>query len=377
MKQYTAYRQINFGGRWSLEDFGLFIGQETDTDTRIERARPRIIRESIPFMDGSYDYSRISGKLIYDDRTLRYTFIISGHSRTEIEDKVRQLDNWLGETEDTDLYDTDFPHWMFTNVAYLGIGELTFYSANECKARVTAEFTAAPYMRNRSGQLIDCLDFTPDTAATRYLFSIFRPSQAAPVLYYLSRMVGYGSGGMPSGYVSYDEVSHSGSVTAATPRVTFPVSNSNPMYHIMPKRMSGTAVSVSDCSGGSVVKETDTYIYFTQNSGAALSIGISGFDAQSLVDESVRAQVTTQIRYAGWLYPDDRQSFQANTIPGTGNMRIVSEADAVLTIDPPQGEAARPEDISDFSLSLYDLLTLTGAKDQLCKLQYNTVRLRR
>lgn len=377
MIRYSSFRQIKFGGKWSLEDFGVLIGQESDTNTRIEYAKPRVLRETVPFRDGSYDYSRMSGKLVYDDRTLRYTFIISGHTRTDVEEKVRQLDNWLGDSCDTELYDTDFQLWKFTGVSYLGMGDLTYYSSNENRAQVTAEFIAAPYMRSLSGKLIDCLDFTPDAAATRYLFSIFRPSQATPVYYFLSRMAGYGSGGIPSGYVSYDEVSHSGSVIAATPRVTFPVSNSNPMYHIMPKQMSGTAVSVSDCSGGSVVKETDTYIYFMQNRGEALSIGIGGYDARSLADESVRSQVTTQIRYAGWLYPDERQYFRADSIPGTGNMRIISEADVILTIDPPSGSTSQPADISDFRLSLYDLLTLTGAKDQLCKLQYNTVRLRR
>lgn len=363
-------RQICIGGKWSGDDLGVEI-----TAGGFGDPPPRNIRETVAGMDGSYDFSKIDGQLHYDDRKGSYTFCIRGRDAREAGDIKAALLVWFGSGDQ--LYDENVDGYIYTDVSCTGTDEPRIVGDERRTILLTAHFTAAPYMRSRNGQLIDCLDLTPNAAATRYLFSIFRPSQAAPVLYYLSRMVGYGSGGMPSGYVSYDETSHSGSVIAATPRVTFPVSSSNPMYHIMPKQMSGTTVSVSDCSGGSVVKETDTYIYFTQNSGAALSIGISGFDAQSLADESVRAQVTTQIRYAGWLYPDDRQSFQANTIPGTGNMRIVSEADVALTIDPPSGETAHPEDISDFSLSPYDLLTLTGAKDQLCKLQYNTVRLRR
>ncbi|MCR5143441.1 MAG: hypothetical protein K6C68_13130 [Ruminococcus sp.] len=144
MIRYNSCRQIKFGGKWSLEDFGVLIGQGTDTNTAVELAKPRILREVVPFMDGSYDYSRMRGKLIYDDRTLRYTFIISGHTRADVEEKARQLDNWLGDSNDTELYDTDFQLWKFTGVSYLGMGDLTYYSSNENRAQITAEFTAAP-----------------------------------------------------------------------------------------------------------------------------------------------------------------------------------------------------------------------------------------
>ena len=358
MIRYYSYRQIKFGGKWSLEDFGVLIGQGTDTNTAVELAKPRILRETVPFMDGSYDYSRMSGKLVYDDRTLRYTFIISGHTRADVEEKARQLDNWLGEVTDTELYDTDYSHWKFTGVAYMGMGDLTFYSSNENKAQITAEFTAAPYMRSLSGKLIDCVNFTPNSDTTAYLFAEHTSS------YVLTRLKSFGSSGFSSLTVTFETPAPQSGIHYAVAEM--PTANA-PKWYLMPKKMSGMTVTMEDPQGCVAIKEDVSYYYLYQEADTTVSVQIWGLDYDSYTE----VQLESIIKHSSWMVSDDVQSFAKNSVPSTSSMRIISEGEPSLTIN---GVAAN---IAGFPLVVGDELIVSGVKSEPSKLQYCTAKERR
>lgn len=358
MIRYYSYRQIKFGGKWSLEDFGVLIGQGTDTNTAVELAKPRILREAVPFMDGSYDYSRMSGKLIYDDRALRYTFIISGRTRSDVEEKARQLDNWLGSVTDTELYDTDYSHWKFTGVAYMGMGDLTFYSSNENKAQITAEFTAAPYMRSISGRMINCIDFTPDADPTTYLFAAHMSE------YKLVRLKGLGTSGYTDLSISFATVSPQSGIKYAL--VSIP-SSSAPKWYLLPKKISNMDITVEEPTGCVILKEDADYYYLYQATTTAVSVQLWGLD----YDTYTESRLAEIIRHADWRLTDDVEGFPQSSVPSTRNMRIISEGTPTLTIN---GNTA---DTASFPLSVGDLLTVGSAQGEPCKLQYCTIRERR
>lgn len=358
MIRYYSYRQIKFGGKWSLEDFGLLIGQGTDTNTAVELAKPRILRETVPFMDGSYDYSRMSGKLIYDDRVLRYTFIISGRTRSDVEEKARQLDNWLGSVTDTELYDTDYSHWKFTGVAYMGMGDLTFYSSNENKAQITAEFTAAPYMRSISGKLIDCMDFTPDADPTAYLFAAHMSD------FKMVRLKGLGTSGYTDLSISFETVSPQSGIHYAVAEIS---QSGAPKWYLLPKSMGGMDITMREPTGCVCIKEDADYYYLYQATTSAVSVQLWGLD----YDTYTESQLAEIIRHADWRLTDDVEGFPQNSVPSTRDMRIISEGSPVLAIN---GSTA---DTAGFPLSVGDLLTVGGAQGEPCKLQYCTIRERR
>ncbi len=359
----VSYRQITFGAYSSFDDFGAYIGSEVDTDTKIERAKPRTLRETIPFMSGSYNFSRLGGKIVYDDRVIRYTFIVSGTSRSEVESKITELDNWLGDVADTELFDTDFPGWKFINVSYNGMNAPQFYSNNETKAKVTAEFIAAPFMQSAAGIVVNCLNVIPNSATTMYLFT----SWAAPVYqsqlrYYLSRLSGPGSSGMSEMTVSYTTTS---GVKLAV--VTITAASNAPEYLLMPKVMGTVAVTPTQVSGLALVNETDDYYYYYRTPGVEAVIRISGFN-YSTYSES---QVTEIIKHASWKYPDDKQSFPASEVPDTSHMRIISEGEPAIKIN------GADADISNFQLTEYDILQISNVSSIACGLQYSTIEERR
>lgn len=358
MIRYTSYRQIKFGGKWSLEDFGVLIGQGTDTNTAVEPAKPRILRETVPFMDGSYDYSRMSGKLVYDDRTLRYTFIISGHTRSDVVEKARQLDNWLGEVTDTELYDTDYSRWKFTGVAYMGMGDLTFYSSNENKAQITVEFTAAPYMRSISGRLTDCMDFTPNADPTTYLFAAHMSD------FKIVRLKGLGTSGYTDLSISFATVSPQSGIHYAVAEIP---QSSAPKWYLLPKSMGGMDITMEEPEGCVCIREDADYYYLYQPTTTAVSVQIWGLD----YDTYTEVQLESMIRHADWLLTDDVEGFPQSSVPSTRDMRIISEGSPTLTIN---GNTA---DTAGFPLSVGDLLTVGSAQNEPCKLQYCTIRERR
>ena len=355
--QYTTHRQIKFNGRFSMLDFGVYIGSEIDTDTRREKARPRIAREKIPFMNGSYDFSRLTGDLIYDDQKLYYTFIISEKTKELVAQKADKLDEWLSGDSD-ELYDSEYPGWKFVGVSYEGMSEIQYYSYNETQGKVTVEFTAAPYMRSRSGQIIDCLTFTPNADPTTYLFAAYMSE------YDLVRLKGLGSSGYTDLSISFETVSPQSGIHYAVAEI--PQSGA-PKWYLLPKSMGGMDITMREPASCVCIKEDADYYYLYQATTTAVSVQLWGFD----YDTYTEAQLEAIIKHADWRLTDDVQSFPQSSVPSTRDMRVISEGTPTLSVN---GNTA---DTAGFPLSVGDLLTVGSAQDELCKLQYCTVKERR
>lgn len=373
-------RQIRFNGRYSMLDFGVYIGSEVDTDTRREKAKPRIIRETIPFMNGSYDFSKLSGKTIYDDRKLYYTLIISETTKELVAEKADKIDEWLSSDAD-ELYDSEYPGWKFVGVIYEGMSEIQYYSYNETKGKVTVEFTASPYLRSRSGQETNCCDITPDASPAYYLFNEY--TSGGVEYYYLSRMKRASSSAPLSGStITYDETILPGPRAGAYPHITIAAATAPAYYMMPPKSTNDTSIGVdeSTLTGGSIVSGgIEGYTYLKQNAGEALSFRIYGYDPTTLGDSTSRSNCTMQIKSAAWYYPANSGTvrFRKDLIPNTDRMQILSEGDPVVRINPPRTGTIDPIDINNFALNLYDFIGIENAENELCKLRYNSVTYRR
>src|SRR5699024_10490530 len=66
----------------------------------------KVITESVPFMQGEYDFSNVLGFRVYENRPITYVFEIIGnkyHNRKSIQ---TSLENWLMRSGFAPLYDT-------------------------------------------------------------------------------------------------------------------------------------------------------------------------------------------------------------------------------------------------------------------------------
>ena len=350
----VSFRQITFGSYSSFDDFGAYIGSEAETDTKIERAKPRTLRETIPFMNGSYNFSMLGGKIIYDDRAIRYTFMVSGTSRPEVESKITELDNWLGDVTDTDLFDTDFPGWKFTNVSYNGMSAPQFYSNNETSAKVTAEFTAGPYMQTSTGELIDCATFIPSNAQETYLYDIYEtvtPAVMPRTCFWVKMVSAIGATFIATS-----------SITTSTYYADTPIEGITArQWYIFPKSYNGNTFNVAALENCVVSERTNHWLI--RGLDTAVKVRISGAAGGDACKSAALG--------ATWYKSFSSKSWLKSAIPDTDNMRIVSEGEPTLTKN---GTSA---DISSFSMYAGDIFIVGNVASIACKLQYCSMQERR
>lgn len=111
----------------SYNDFGVTIKSKV-----IGNPKKNKIKESVPFMHGSYDFSLLYGSQSYSEREMKYVFNIIGTTKQGLTFKKVRLQNWLLEGGQQKIYDDAIPGYYFlaecvdTDFAEKGnIGELT------------------------------------------------------------------------------------------------------------------------------------------------------------------------------------------------------------------------------------------------------------
>lgn len=345
-------KQIRFGGRWSGDDLGVEI-----TAGGFSEPQPRILREKVAGMDGSYDFSRMDGSLHYDDREGYYTFHITGRTPGEAADKKSALLDWIY-SGSTELYDENIDGYMYVGVSCTGIDEPKIIGTARREIEVTVHFTAAPYMRSISGRLTDCMDFTPNSDPTTYLFAAHMSD------FKMVRLKGLGTSGYTDLSISFATVSPQSGIHYAVAEIP---QSSAPKWYLMPKKIGGMDITMEEPEGCVCIREDADYYYLYQQTTTAVSVQIWGLD----YDTYTEVQLESMIRHADWLLTDDVEGFPQNSVPSTRDMRIISEGTPTLTVN---GVTA---DTAGFPLSVGDLLTVGNAQNEPCRLQYCTIRERR
>lgn len=135
-------RHITYGGKNSLDDFGLRINSERSGTPGLAGQRTPTI--SIPRRDG--DIMQTAG---LESAPLDYCFIVRGSGRAECEAKMRAVTLWLSGRKG-DLIDSDFPGTKFMNAVMGEAPEVEWVSRNFAAAYLTVHLKADPIMREIS-----------------------------------------------------------------------------------------------------------------------------------------------------------------------------------------------------------------------------------
>ena len=78
--------QIKIGDKSSYDDFSASF-----SNRKIGKPKKKVIKETIPFSNITYDFSAINGELYWEERELEYTFEITADTPEELEElKNRQ-----------------------------------------------------------------------------------------------------------------------------------------------------------------------------------------------------------------------------------------------------------------------------------------------
>lgn len=147
---------IKANGIHSYYDLGFCIAERN-----IGIAKKKSIKKEIPYMNGAYDFSRISGEDIYEENIIRYVFDIAELSAEKMERKKDLLLQWLSDIYDTDIEDDFIPEYKFHGSTEtmdweedFGEGHLTVnfkvYPFKIAKALTKVELTGAGKVVNTS-----------------------------------------------------------------------------------------------------------------------------------------------------------------------------------------------------------------------------------
>lgn len=126
---------IRFKNKHSFKDFGITIKSR-----EINPPSKNKVKETIPFMHGSYDFSDLYGEQTYQERTLIYVFNIIGKSKVETNTIKQIVEDWLLVSYKTKLEDDDIPGYYF----FAECEDVSF-SGKALFGELTATFTAYPF----------------------------------------------------------------------------------------------------------------------------------------------------------------------------------------------------------------------------------------
>ena len=146
---------IKFNGKHSINDFDLYVA-ESD----VSPAKKREYRAQVPYMNGSYDFSKLFGESTFDRRDLEYKFNVVGDDPEDLGDLKMRVAEWLMVPQETELIDDTTPNFHFL-AECTEVDEDDDYEYSE----LTAKFNADPFRyRNETmyNLLWDDIDFDHD-----------------------------------------------------------------------------------------------------------------------------------------------------------------------------------------------------------------------
>lgn len=139
----------------SYKDFDVILKSKA-----IGTPKKNKIKDSVPFMNGSYDFSELYECQTYGERTLKYVFIIIGETKTHMNIKKISLLNWLYKGGKEPLFDDSIPGYYF-----LAECEDDDFQEDGAIGELTVTFNAYPFKictYNEGNILFDNFNFLTD-----------------------------------------------------------------------------------------------------------------------------------------------------------------------------------------------------------------------
>lgn len=128
---------IRTGDVHSFSTHGLYINTRN-----ISLPEKKSIRQTVPFMNGYYDFSALNGAPAWDEREIEYVFDVMEETPAALDEKVTEVMDWLGNIHDEDIYD-DTMHGFHWHGSY----ETSDISWDESgiKAEISVTFVCHPF----------------------------------------------------------------------------------------------------------------------------------------------------------------------------------------------------------------------------------------
>lgn len=91
---------IRINDKHSYGDFGLELKAR-----KIGLPKKKSIRQTVPFMNGYYEFSGLNGEPAWDERIIEFFFDVINENPVELDHFVSVVLDWLGNVHDADIHD--------------------------------------------------------------------------------------------------------------------------------------------------------------------------------------------------------------------------------------------------------------------------------
>lgn len=100
---------ITINGTHSYRDKGMTL-----CDRQIGPKQKKTLFETVPYMNGFYDFSKMNGDIIFENREITYVFERTFSSQKNLTAGIFSIENWLNRTHNEAIYDDELEgkHWI-------------------------------------------------------------------------------------------------------------------------------------------------------------------------------------------------------------------------------------------------------------------------
>jgi hypothetical protein len=129
--------QIVISDKASFDDFGASVAKR-----KIGQPPKKTIKESVPFSNVTYDFTKINGEIYWEERELEYVLEMTAATPEQLEEMKTALSSWLMNIIQEELHDPIIPDYHFI-VTY---EDMSFEDEDGMeKTTATVVFSAYPY----------------------------------------------------------------------------------------------------------------------------------------------------------------------------------------------------------------------------------------
>ena len=148
--------QLRIGDRYSYDDFLASVAER-----KIGKPKKKVIKETVPHSNKTYDFSKINGEIYWEERELEYILEIDADTPEELEELKIALSTWLMNIQEEDLFDPFIEDYHF---------KATYKDSDDDdteieKTTMTVIFTAYPYKLSNEEKVFSA-DIPTDTTLT-------------------------------------------------------------------------------------------------------------------------------------------------------------------------------------------------------------------
>lgn len=129
--------QLIIGNLASYDDFEASVRERKDN-----KPKKKIIKETVPFSNVTYDFTAINGEIYWEERTLEYVFEITANTPEELEEKKQLFVSWIMNVMNAELHDPFIRGYHFLAT----FDSIDIDDSEIEKSTISVTFTAYPYM---------------------------------------------------------------------------------------------------------------------------------------------------------------------------------------------------------------------------------------